>query len=58
MWKRTTANEKATTNVKDSLASHKLHLAENYMPKDDFKTFKHEMSSRFDRLEDLIRGKQ
>ena len=58
MWKRTTSNEKATVKVKDSLANHKLHLAENYMPKDDFHSFKKEISGRFDRLEDLIRGKQ
>lgn len=58
MWSRIGKNERSAQDAKDSLSNHKLHLAENYMPKSDFRDFKEEMASRFDRIETLIRGKE
>lgn len=58
IWSRTNDNAKSAQKVSDSLGRHKLHLAENYVPKDDFKYFSDRMEKRFDKLEELFRSRK
>jgi len=55
LWGRTKDNAKSVQKVSDRLGRHKLHLAETYVPKEDFKDFGDRMDKRFDKIEELFR---
>ena len=55
IWGRTNDNAKSAQKVSDNLGRHKLHLAENYVPKGDFKHLIDRMEKRFDKIEELCR---
>lgn len=57
IWGRTAENSEAAQRVSDRLANHKLHLAETYVPKDDFKDFGDRMDKQFDEIKSLLRSK-